>query len=277
MQKKAHMLALQEQEIFYPESDGKPMAETDVHRNLLLKMAQLLQSAFPKSYVSGNICLYYEQGNPRKMISPDGLLCRSQSKGEKRVYLAWEANAQLDLVLEYSSFSTKREGHHKKKRIYQDILKVPYYVIFDPHAVYLSVFELQKGQYRLLETDEKGHVLLPNLGIQVAIENANSLRLFDKEENLILSDAEKNLQRFQEEKLRADQTTEWANQETKRADQETKRADQEVKRADQEASRAEQALSELRAEHQRLEDALAEKERLKALLKSAGISTNSSV
>ncbi|MBF0237782.1 MAG: hypothetical protein HQM12_08770 [SAR324 cluster bacterium] len=101
-------------DIFYPESDGKPMAETDVHRNLLLGMVDMLQRAFPEAYVSGNICLYYEQGNPHKMISPDSLLCRSQPPHQKRVYLAWEPYAQLDMVMEFSSFSTKRMDHHKK-------------------------------------------------------------------------------------------------------------------------------------------------------------------
>ena len=173
------MLAPQKHSVYYPESDGKPMAETDVHRNLIFKMVDLLQEAFPQAYVSGNICLYYEEGNPKKMISPDALLCRAQPPGEKRVYLAWEPEAQLDLVMEFSSRSTRREDHYKKKRIYEQLLKVPYYVIFNPHVVYLNVFALEAGEYRLLETDEHGCFLLEGLGLQVAIEHSNSLRLLD--------------------------------------------------------------------------------------------------
>ncbi|MAE15841.1 MAG: hypothetical protein CL911_00180 [Deltaproteobacteria bacterium] len=174
------MLALKDEvPVFYPESDGRSMAETDVHRNLIFRMTAQLQAAFPEAYVSGNICLYYERGNPKKIISPDALLCRSQPPGEKHVYLAWEDRAQLDLVMEFSSFSTRREDHHKKKRIYEQILKVPYYVIFDPHAVYLTVYELGAQDYRQLETDEQGHCHLPGLQLRVALEDANVLRLFD--------------------------------------------------------------------------------------------------
>ncbi len=33
------MLAPQKEAIFYPESDGKPMAETDTHRDLITRMS----------------------------------------------------------------------------------------------------------------------------------------------------------------------------------------------------------------------------------------------
>ena len=230
------MLAPQKHPVYYPESDGKPMAETDVHRNLIIKMVDLLQEAYPEAYVSGNICLYYEEGNPKKMISPDALLCSSQPPGEKRVYLAWEEEAPLDLVMEFSSRSTHREDHHKKKRIYEHLLKVPYYVIFNPHVVYLNVFALEAGEYRLLETNEQGCFPLEALGLQVAIEHSNSLRLFDGKGRPVLT-----------------------------------RAEREAKRADQEAKRAEQAIIEKEEEKSQKEGALAEQKRLRALLKSAGI------
>ena len=230
------MLAPRKHPVYYPESDGKPMAETDAHRNLIIKMVDLLQEAYPEAYVSGNICLYYEEGNPKKMISPDALLCSSQPPGEKRAYLAWEEEAPLDLVMEFSSRSTHRQDHHKKKRIYEHLLKVPYYVIFNPHDVYLNVFALEAGEYRLLETDEHGCFLLETLGLQVAIEHSNSLRLFDGKGRPVLT-----------------------------------RAEREAKRADQEARRAEQTIIEKEEEKSQKEGALAEQKRLRALLKSAGI------
>ncbi|MBF0237543.1 MAG: Uma2 family endonuclease [SAR324 cluster bacterium] len=227
-----------EQTIYYPESDGKPMAETDVHRDLLFKMVDLLRQAFPTAYVSGNICLYYEQGNPKKMISPDSLLCLSQSPGEKRVYLAWEKNAQIDLVMEYSSFSTRKEDHFKKKKIYEELLKVPYYVIFDPHAVYLSVFELGPRGYQPLETNEQGRCLMSRLPLAIAIENSNSLRLFNAQGEPILSSAEKSLKQVHE----AMQEKEQAVQEKKQAMQEKEQAMQEKKQAMQEQNRLRELL-----------------------------------
>lgn len=214
------MLAYKTQPVFYPESDGKPMAETDTHRNLLFKMVDMLQNAFPEAYVSGNICLYYEKGNPKKMISPDSLLCRSQKREQKRVYLAWEENAQLDMVVEHSSYSTKKEDHHKKKQIYERILKVPYYVIFDPHVIYLYVFELIDGKYQFVEANETGHYFMSDLNISIAIENSNELRLFDSAGNPIPTSSEKQAQRAELEAQRADKLQSQLEEEKRKAEEE---------------------------------------------------------
>ena len=187
-------------EIIYPERDGKPMGETDIHRDLIIFMIDWLQQAFPKAYVSGNICLYYEEGNPKKMISPDTLLCRSQAPQRKRVYKAWEDNAQLDLVFEFSSWSTKREDHNKKKQIYQDILKVPYYVIYDPQAIYLNVFELQEEGYRQLEAETTGRCRLEKLGLQIGVGPNATLALYQGENRLLTAS-----ERVEQEAERADQ------------------------------------------------------------------------
>ena len=47
--------------IVYPESDGKPMAETDVHRDLMTDWIQMLRYHYRDKndvYVSGNIFMY---------------------------------------------------------------------------------------------------------------------------------------------------------------------------------------------------------------------------
>ena len=45
------------QSVYYPESDGKPMGETDWHRNAIVRLIELLQSHFAgrKVYVSGDL------------------------------------------------------------------------------------------------------------------------------------------------------------------------------------------------------------------------------
>ncbi|HID64173.1 MAG TPA: hypothetical protein EYP49_15750 [Anaerolineae bacterium] len=51
--------------IYYPESDGKPMAETDTHINTLIYLREALRDYFrddPQVYVAGNLFLYYEEG-----------------------------------------------------------------------------------------------------------------------------------------------------------------------------------------------------------------------
>ena len=72
-------------EIEYPSSDGKPMAETDAHRNWMLTNINRLERFFAgrKVYVSGNLLIYYVEGNPRKSVAPDAFVvknCRPRTK-----------------------------------------------------------------------------------------------------------------------------------------------------------------------------------------------------
>src|SRR5258706_16002933 len=61
--------------VTYPESDGKPMAESDAHQIEMTEYAiQLLKDVFAdqkKVYVAGNNFLYYTAGVPGDVVSPD--------------------------------------------------------------------------------------------------------------------------------------------------------------------------------------------------------------
>ena len=60
--------------IEYPERDGRPIAESDVHRRELLHTIAMLDLLFAGQadvYISGNLMFYYEEGNPSAVVSPD--------------------------------------------------------------------------------------------------------------------------------------------------------------------------------------------------------------
>ncbi|MDE0448973.1 MAG: hypothetical protein OXH96_20095 [Spirochaetaceae bacterium] len=57
----------------YPSSDGKPMAESDFQRTPLTYAVDRLRQHFRSRrdvYVSGNLLLYYQEGNPRAAVAP---------------------------------------------------------------------------------------------------------------------------------------------------------------------------------------------------------------
>ncbi len=200
----------------YPESDGKSMAETDIHRNLLIRLIDALETVFPESYVSGNICLYYEEGNPKKMISPDVLLVMRGQPGEKRIFKVWE-EAPIDLVIELSSRKTRKIDYGKKKHIYSSLLKVPWYVIFDPEKLNLEVFRMFDDDYEPVEADEDDNYSLSDLGIYISRDPDKRLRLLDHKKNYVLYGDE----RVDQERYRADQERFKAEQERHRAEEET--------------------------------------------------------
>ena len=122
--------------LVYPESDGEPMAETPRHQQVMIDCMDILRSHFhgnPDVYVAGNMLLYYEEGNPRKSVSPDVFMVRGLSKKELRTYKTWEQPATLDFVLEVASPSTYTRDFNEKMEIYAKILRVKEYYIYDPY------------------------------------------------------------------------------------------------------------------------------------------------
>ncbi len=66
-------------ENFYPETDGKPMGETDYHIQTITYIFQTLSAFFSSVAdvkVLADIMFYYDEGNPRKVFSPDVTVVR---------------------------------------------------------------------------------------------------------------------------------------------------------------------------------------------------------
>ncbi len=235
-------------EIEYPTGDGKPMAETEIHLDELIDAIQVLRDWFagePNVYVNGNMLLYYEEGNPRKHVSPDLLVALGIRKEPKRdYYLVWKEGKAPDFILEITSKTTRREDEKKKRVLYRDVLKVPEYFLFDPRAEYLDPplqgFRLIGGEYVRIEPIA-GRSPSEVLGLHLEREGQH-LRLFDpiKGERLLT-------------RLEArDAAERRADEERQRADQERQRADEERQRADEERQRAAAVRQSLADENDRL-------------------------
>lgn len=171
-------------EIQYPTTDGKPMAETDHHRELMVDLIESLQVYYaeePRVYVSGNLLLFYEKGNKRKYLSPDVFVVPAVGNHRRVNFLMWEEGRGPKFVIELTSSSTRKEDTHKKKALYQDVLKVREYFLFDPHGDYLKPsmqgFRLVKGIYQTIPVVEGR---LPSLTTGLHLERQGTeLRLWD--------------------------------------------------------------------------------------------------
>ena len=122
----------------YPTSDGKPMAETELHRELMVDLIELLKDRYaeiPDVYVSGDLLLFYEEGNRRRHVAPGRLRrLRRRRSGRRLNYLLWAEGKGPDVVIEVTSKTTRREDQTKKRTLYQDVLRVPEYFQIDPTA-----------------------------------------------------------------------------------------------------------------------------------------------
>src|SRR5713101_5715957 len=172
------------QEIIYPTSDGRPVAETDRHRIIMTALIQVLQAYYanhPNVYVSGNLLLYYVRGNKRRHISPDVFVVKGVPNHQRPYYLLWEEKKSPNLVIEVTSSSTRSEDMKKKFLLYQDVLKVQEYFLFDPFEEYLEPsfqgYRLRQGKYVPIRP-MGGRLASTVLGLQLERDGLD-LRLFD--------------------------------------------------------------------------------------------------
>jgi Uma2 family endonuclease len=172
-------------EIYYPESDGKPMAESDIHRDVMFDLIHALQARYEGErdvYVGGNLLFYFVEGDPRSSISPDVFLVRGVPKGRRKTYLLWKEGKAPDFVVEVTSDSTRQEDLQRKKERYES-LGVEEYILFDPLGDYLDPrlrgYRLTGRRYRPIAPESDGSLL----------SRTTSLRLRPEGENLRLVDA----------------------------------------------------------------------------------------
>ena len=146
--------------IDYPESDGKPLAENDAQLHAIHYAFGALRLYFsdrPDAYISADLLIYYEEGNPRVSVAPDTFVVFGVEDRMRRNYKVWEEGKGPDFVLEVASLNTWREDVERKPGIYAG-LGVREYFLFDPRSEYLSPrlqgYRLVDGEYERLSAVE---------------------------------------------------------------------------------------------------------------------------
>jgi Uma2 family endonuclease len=172
-----------ERDIDYPESDGQPLAETELHIDVIVDLRHVLRMRYqaePEVYVGANLNLYYVRGDPQKVVSPDVFLARGVAPGVRRVYKLWQEGKAPSLVVEVTSASS-RQKDLEKKEIYAR-LGVEEYFLFDPLDEYLRPrlqgFRLVRGTYRPIPADRDGSLPSQVTGLRLRAEGER-LRLID--------------------------------------------------------------------------------------------------
>src|SRR5215475_2297688 len=170
--------------IHYPETDGKPMGETDVHIDALIYLREALKDHFrnaPQIYVAGNMLLYYEEGILAACVAPDVFVVHGVAKRERRIYRLWEEGQPPSVVFEITSRGSRLEDLGTKRAVYA-MLGVREYFLYDPLGEYLRPplqgYLLQEGEYQRLSPGDEGELTSQELGVELRLE-AGRLRVVD--------------------------------------------------------------------------------------------------
>lgn len=239
--------------IFYPESDGKPMGETEYHVVALLHLFGVLRNflrLFTDVYVIADMFLYYQEGNPRACVSPDIMVVKGVVSRKRRTFKMWEEGAAPCTIIEVTSASTRSEDTVNKSSLYAS-LGVREYFLFDPLHEYLDEqlwgFRLSDEGYIRLTPNAEGGIFSQELGV-VLQPDGDLLRAVDPATDDFIPTLDEALDRVEEVLEQIEQETSRADRESLRAEREAIRAEQEAVRAEQEAMRAEQEA--MRAEQE---------------------------
>ena len=160
----------------YPESDGQPMAETELHRDLMIDSILTLKARFqdmPAVCVSGNMLMYYVPRDAKKSLAPDVFVTFGIERKQRRIYRIWEEGKPPDFVLEFSSKGTFANDLGAKKDLYAEVLGVREYFLYDAERKYLPTplmgFRLVGTEYVPIRPEPDGKVFAATLGLSLGL------------------------------------------------------------------------------------------------------------
>jgi Uma2 family endonuclease len=169
------------------------MAATPLHRDVMADLINMLKARVatdPDAYVSGNMMMYYVEGNADRSVSPEVFVTLGIPKlPERETYKVWREGKGPDVVIEVTSPSTARIDQRRKFDLYRDVLKVQEYFLFDPRdrtlaGVSLCGYRLIDGQYELI-APTSGRLASLVLGLHLEAAGT-ALRLYDPEHAVYL-------------------------------------------------------------------------------------------
>ena len=123
----------------YPSSDGQPVAESDFQLKPMIYAVEALKIYFqerPDVYVSGNLFIYYEEGDPEAVVAPDVFVVIGTEKRERSSYFLWQEPKGPDFAMEITSRRTRSKDQGPKRGTYA-FLGVQEYFLYDPTGDYL--------------------------------------------------------------------------------------------------------------------------------------------
>ena len=284
--------------VIYPESDGKPMAETGLHVLAMIGLIGALRMYFARRndiYIIGNIFLYYEKGRPKSCKSPDVMLVKGVSATpQRRSFKTWVEGTAPTVIFEVTSKKTAKEDMKNKRDLYEQ-LGVKEYFLFDPLQDYLDHqvmgYRLVEGKYELvIPMEDDGGVLSEELGMRLVPEG-NLLALFDARTGKrvpapddlgpLMEEAEQNIraarEEAQEQARQAEKRVRQAKKQTRQAKEQARQAEEQARQAEEQArqaeeharmekERAEQSAEQMRQEKKRADELEQEIARLRAML-----------
>ncbi len=152
-----------------PEEPGLPDEFHDLQPQLLSATLRLTDVTSNRIFTGTDLNLYYDPQHPLWHKRPDWFVAigvpRLYAESDLRLsYVVWDEGVNPFVVVELLSPGTEQEDLGQteseegepptKWEVYERILKVPYYVLYDRYSNLLRGYQLVEGRYQSLELQE---------------------------------------------------------------------------------------------------------------------------
>lgn len=161
-----------QQQVIYPESDGKPMADNTKQFRWIVTIQGGLDALFkddPHVFVAGDLLWYPVEGDNKTRIAPDVMVVFGRPKGDRGSYQQWrEDNIPPSVVFEVLSPGNRLPEMLNKLRFYERYGVEEYYM-YDPDHEDLAGW-LRSGE-ELREIETITDWVSPRLGIRFELSD----------------------------------------------------------------------------------------------------------
>ena len=203
-----------QQEVIYPDSDGKPIANNTDQFRWILIIQQNLARLFgddPNVFVAGDLLWYPVEGDNKIRVGPDVMVVLGRPKGDRGSYKQWEEeNMPPQVVFEILSPGS-RLTEMNKKQVFYDRRGVEEYYLYDPERNDFSGWMRSQGRLDVIDASENW--VSPRLGIRFDL-SGEELQIYrpDGQPFASYEEVSRRLEQAQQRIQQAEQRAEQAEQ-----------------------------------------------------------------
>ncbi len=161
-------------EVFYPDSDGEPMADNTLQFEWIVTIKEGLAYLFrddPNVFVAGDLLWYPVRGNNRRRLAPDAMVVFGRPKGYRGSYQQWrEEGIAPQVVFEVLSPGNKPSEMTNKRQWYARYGAEEYYEYDPDHGTLCGWLLHGRGQTEILQM--QGWIS-PRLGVTFGLEGTD--------------------------------------------------------------------------------------------------------
>ena len=197
-----------------PDSDGTFVKNFQEHPQSIV-LTRSIAPVLEKLHPDGRYCIGQDSGIYWRMMEPPEKGAEAPDwfyvpnvapllDGEyRRSYVLWKEFVAPLIAIEFVSGNgsderdatppseTEKAG---KFWVYEQAIRIPFYVIFDGWRDNLEVFHLVDGRYIKIQPNDRGHYPIPPMGVEIGLQQAGTtswLRWWDESGNLLLTGDER--------------------------------------------------------------------------------------